>query len=116
MLEAFGPERLDLKTGSPQSFGCSSDCRARFGSNWGAAVVLEISDADTFQLILAGPTHRHRRSRGIAVVGTLHDLKQNSKVVHVSGHGSHHTQQCEWTDGDREVSRRRYSAGRGLQS
>ena len=68
------------------------------------------------QLILRGPTQRHRRGRRITIVGTLHDFKQNFQVTHVSGHRSDHAQQREWPDRNREVSGCRYASGSGLQS
>ena len=115
-LKPFRPEGFHLKTRAPQGFSRSSHRRARFRSHRRAAVVFEVANAHALQLIVPGPAQRHRRRRGIAIVGALHDFKQNFQVAHISGHGSDHAQQREGPDRDREVSGCRDASGSGFQS
>src|ERR1700722_15974917 len=54
-FESLGPERLYLKTGTPQSFGGSSYCCSGFRLDRRTALIFEVADEVVLQLILPGP-------------------------------------------------------------
>src|SRR5579862_344652 len=97
-VESRRPESIYLKTRTLQAFGGGSYCGSRLRRDRRTAVILEVTNADPLQLILPRPAQWHRRRRGIAVVGTLHDLEQNFQVIHVARQRSDHAQQSEWAD------------------
>src|SRR4029077_15659906 len=78
--------------------------------------ILEISDPDSVQSILPWPTHPHGCGGRITLTGALHGFEQKLQIRHGSRHRSHHTDEPGWSDGLREMSGRRDTARRGLES
>ncbi len=72
LFESCRPERFHLESRAAQGFCRSTHCRVGFWRNRRAAIVLEITDPQFFDFLIASPAHRHGRGARIAVIGPLH--------------------------------------------